>query len=100
MSTPPRRRGRLQPAHWILVIALAAAMVVAALLPVLTSAPGREITLVVRDMTFFLESDPLHPNPTIDVKTGERVRVIVKNQDRGMTHDFAVPAINAAMSAR
>lgn len=48
-------------------------------------------------MTFFLESDPLHPNPTIEVKAGERVRV--KNQDRGMTHDFAVPAINAAVSA-
>jgi plastocyanin len=88
---------------------LAAAMIVAALLPVMTEAPvDREITLVVRDMTFYLdgeaidgdviEGDAAQPNPAILVKRGERVRVVVKNDDRGMTHDFAVPALGAATS--
>jgi plastocyanin len=81
------------------VVALVAAgLVVAALLPVMTQAPAREITLIVRDMAFYLEGDPRLPNPTIDVAAGERVRVIVMNQDRGMTHDFAVPSLSEAMS--
>ena len=80
------------------VLATAAAlMLLAALLPALTPGPTREIHLVVRGMAFYLESDPTTPNPTIQVKAGERVRVVVKNDDRGLTHDFAVPAVGAAM---
>jgi plastocyanin len=79
------------------VVAAAAAMVVAALLPVLTKAPAREITLVVRDMAFYLDGDFEHANPTIQVKAGEQVRVVVRNEDRGMTHDFAVPAARASV---
>jgi plastocyanin len=49
-------------------------------------------------MAFYLESDLTTPNPTIEVKAGERVRVVVRNQDRGLTHDFAVPLIGAVMN--
>lgn len=79
------------------VVALAALLVVAMLLPAASRTPDREITLVTRGMTFYLESDPGTPNPTIAVKAGEHVRIVLRNDDRGMTHDFAVPAIDVAM---
>jgi plastocyanin len=70
---------------------------VAALLPVVTASPVREVTLVARGMAFYLESDPQTPNPTLVVRAGERVRVVLRNEDRGMTHDFAVPALDTGM---
>ena len=79
------------------VAAVAAVIVVASLLPVMTSAPSREVTLMARGMAFYLEDDPETPNPTIEVTAGERVRVVLKNEDRGMVHDFAVPALNTGM---
>jgi len=82
------------------VAALAALMVMAALLPVMTTgAVDRDITLVARGMTFYLESDPESPNPTITVKAGERVRITLRNHDRGMRHDVAVPAVEAGLQA-
>jgi len=78
------------------VAAAAALMVIAALLPVMTSSVDREITLVARGMAFYVDGDST-PNPTITVSAGETVRVVLKNQDRGMTHDFAVPAVDAGM---
>ena len=80
------------------VAALVVTMVVGALLPVLTNAPAREITLVARDMAFYLDGDFEHPNPVIEVKAGENVRVVLHNDDRGMTHDFALPAAGAHMA--
>ncbi len=71
-------------------------MLLAALLPALSNTPTREITLVAKGMAFYVESDLTNPNPTLEVKAGERVRVVLRNQDRGMTHDFAVPAVAAA----
>ena len=75
------------------VAAMAAMLLLVALLPAVSSTPTREITLVVKGMAFYLEGDLTTPNPTIEVKAGERVRVVLRNQDRGMTHDFAVPAV-------
>jgi plastocyanin len=80
-----------------LIGTIAVLMSVIALLPALSSTPTRDVTLVVKGMAFYLENDPHTPNPTIDVKAGERVRVVVKNQDRGLTHDFAVPVVGAVM---
>ncbi len=68
-----------------------------ALLPALSGTPVREVTLVIKGMNFYLEGDLETPNPTIDVKAGERVRVVLRNQDRGMTHDFAIPVLDAAL---
>ena len=79
------------------IAALAALMLLVALLPALSSTPTREITLVARGMTFYLKDDPRTPNPTLEVKAGERLRIVLENQDRGMTHDFAVPALDAAL---
>ena len=81
------------------VAAIAGLMLLAALLPVRSGTPTREVTLVARGMAFYIEGDPSRPNPTIEVKAGERVRIVLRNEDRGMTHDFAVPAVAAAMNA-
>ena len=81
------------------IVAMAALMLIVALLPALSSTPTREVTLVAKDMAFYLESDPGAPNPTLEVKAGERLRVVLRNEDRGMTHDFAVPAVAAATNA-
>jgi plastocyanin len=72
-------------------------MLLVALLPALSSTPTREITLVVRGMAFYVKDDPLTPNPTLEVRAGERVRIVLENRDRGMTHDFAVPALDEAL---
>jgi plastocyanin len=79
------------------VAAFAFLMLLIALLPALSSTPTREITLVVRGMAFYLKDDPLRPNPTLEVRAGERVRIVLENRDRGMTHDFAVPALDEAL---
>jgi plastocyanin len=87
--------GRKISARWVAIFAVA--MIVGALLPVMTKTPAREITLVARDMAFYLEGDHAHPNPDIEVKAGEHVRIVVRNEERGMTHDFAVPVVGASV---
>ncbi|MGH9257918.1 MAG: cupredoxin domain-containing protein [Vicinamibacterales bacterium] len=88
--------GRKVPLKAIAAVALA--MIFAALIPVVSNTPDREIVLVVKGMAFYLEGDLRTPNPTLEVKAGERVRVVVRNEDRGMTHDFAAPALDAALT--
>ena len=72
-------------------------VLVGALAAAVPQAPEREITLVTRGMAFYLLGDPTTPNPTITLNPGERVRIVVRNDDRGMTHDFAVPAFGASL---
>ena len=59
---------------------------------------ARDIVLVVRGMSFYLEGE-LTPNPTLRVKAGEQVRIVVRNQDPGMIHDFTVAAWNVATTS-
>ena len=87
--------GRRMPSTAIAGFALL--MVLLALLPAVSATPPREIRLVVQGMAFYLKNDLETPNPTLTVKAGERVRVIVENQERGITHDFAVPRLGAAL---
>jgi plastocyanin len=60
-----------------------------------TSSGPREIRMVVRDMHFYLEGQA-DPNPTLRLHTGETVRLVLRNEDGGMRHDFAVPGWHAA----
>ena len=69
---------------------------VGALLPALTRPPSREITLVARGMAFYLDSEPEFPNPTLTFNAGERVRIVLRNEERGFTHDFSVPRAKAS----
>jgi plastocyanin len=79
------------------IAGMAGLMLLVALLPAVSSTPTREVALVVKGMAFYLETDLETANPTIEVRAGERIRVVVRNQDRGLTHDFAVPAAGAVM---
>ena len=60
----------------------------------LTRPAPREVTLVARGMAFYLENSDL-PNQTLTFKAGERVRIVLRNQDRGNSHNVVVPAVSA-----
>ena len=51
---------------------------------------AREIQIVARDMTFYVDGRP-EPNPALRVRRGEHVRVVLRNEDAGMKHDFVIP---------
>lgn len=82
-----------------MTIAAAVALVAAA---VVTSAGAREevreIHLVARGMTFYLDADPETANPTITLHQGERVRFVLRNETPGINHDLAITELAAAMS--
>ena len=59
---------------------------------------AREIHLVARGMAFFLADDSATPNPTIRVRAGERVRLVVRNETAGIEHDLAVNSLGVAMN--
>lgn len=88
--------GRQISSRKVTLAALAMLVLVSALAPAMVPPPAREITLVTRNMAFYLESDPQTPNPPIHVRPGERVRIVLRNDDRGYVHDFAVPDLGAA----
>lgn len=66
-------------------------VLVAALLPIIGASGehAREIRLVARDMTFYVEGQS-QPNPTLKFRAGERVKLVLRNEDAGMQHDFNV----------
>lgn len=49
----------------------------------------REIRLVAKDMTFYVDGQAA-PNPTLHARPGERIRIILRNTDAGMSHDFVI----------
>jgi hypothetical protein len=55
----------------------------------------RAIALTARGMAFYLAGNPT-PNPTLVLHRGEEVRLTLTNQDRGMSHDFAVESLDLA----
>lgn len=54
-----------------------------------TSAMPREIRLVAKDMTFYLEGHRT-PNPTLRVRAGEQIRLVLRNETPGMSHDLVI----------
>ena len=51
----------------------------------------QQIRLVAKNMTYYAEG-AVEPNPPIRLVAGEQVRVTFRNDDRGMSHDFGIPA--------
>ena len=84
------RVGRLRLLHLLLAALLAAAVGVSALG---AARPAhRQVTLVARDMAFYLPGDPT-PNPILHLAPGETLEITLRNDDPGMTHDFAVGSL-------
>jgi plastocyanin len=50
----------------------------------------REVRVTARDMTFLVQ-DVAGPNPTLALTAGEQVRLTIRNEDKGMLHDFSIP---------
>ena len=63
------------------------------------TAAVREVTLVTRGMTFALPEQPAASNPVLRFRSGERVRLVLKNEAAGMIHDVAIPAWNVSVDA-
>ncbi len=56
----------------------------------------RDITLVVRDMAFYLDGGG-EPNPNIQVRTGETVQLTLLNRDPGFKHNLTIEALGLDM---
>jgi plastocyanin len=52
----------------------------------------RDVVVVGKGMTFVVEGDASTPNPVIQLRAGERVRLVLKNEAPGLLHDFQIPA--------
>ena len=50
-----------------------------------------EIRVVAKNMTYYADG-AAEPNPPIRLVPGEQVRITLRNDDRGMAHDFGIPA--------
>jgi plastocyanin len=77
----------------IVALAVTAAAMVAG-----ATEPTHEITLVARDMAFFLP-DGTTPNPAIEVAAEEQVRMTLVNRDAGIDHDLAVSSLGVQSEA-
>jgi plastocyanin len=53
--------------------------------------PVREIVLEARDLAFGGD------NPTLQLSPGERVRLVVRNNDPGILHSIALPGIDSTV---
>ena len=54
-----------------------------------------DVTLVVRNMAYYADGEST-PNPSLRFAAGEQVRLTLRNEDRGMTHDFSVKSWGVA----
>jgi plastocyanin len=72
----------------IVLVILAAAAVA---LPRIVSSREevREVTVVVRGMTYYLDGKD-EPNPSLKFSAKEQVRLTLRNEDEGMSHDFSI----------
>ena len=52
----------------------------------------RDVVLVARDMAFTAPGGA-GPNPTLHLKAGERIRLVLENRDPGMKHDVVAPGL-------
>jgi plastocyanin len=55
----------------------------------------RDVTVVVRNMAYYVDGENT-PNPALRFAAGEQVRLTLRNEDRGMSHDFSVKAWGVA----
>jgi plastocyanin len=73
-----------------LVILIAVAAGAGAIILSARGPAPREIHLVGRNTTFYVEG-LAEPNPVLHVRPGETIRVVFRNSEPGMRHDFTIP---------
>lgn len=72
-------------------LTLLASVALSAACAMLSRTP-REVTLVARGMTFVLADAPDTPNPVIQLRAGELVRLVLRNEAPGLLHNIQIPA--------
>lgn len=85
---------RLASVAGTIALVVGACLIGALLIPQNASTSSGEvhvIYLVVHNMAYYFTGRN-DPNPTLHLRRGERVRIIVNNQDAGMKHDFGIDA--------
>jgi plastocyanin len=55
----------------------------------------REIRLVVRDMTYYA-AHTAEANPTLRVARGEKIRLVLTNEDPGYSHNLIAPELGVS----
>lgn len=62
-------------------------------------AVSREITIVAKNMVFSVPSleSSGEANPTIIVKRGQRVTIVLRNDDAGMQHDLVIEGLDVRL---
>jgi plastocyanin len=63
------------------------------------SVVARDVVLVARGMSFTLAADADNPNPVIQLRAGERVRIVLRNEAPGLLHDVVIPEWGVAIEA-
>jgi plastocyanin len=86
--------------HIRVAFVTSAVLAAAALLPMMmimgsSREETREIRIVARGMAFYVDG-VAGPNPTVRLRAGERVRLVLVNEDAGMRHDLAVGSSGVA----
>jgi plastocyanin len=74
----------------LLLITGATAAVACAIALSAGAPPPREIQIVARNMTFYVDGRA-EANPALRVRRGENLRIVFRNEDAGMKHDFVIP---------
>jgi plastocyanin len=83
---------RYIPAGVVIILLVVAAALLTTLGSTSSAADQvREIRLVARDMTYYLDGQT-DPNPTLRLRAGERVKFVLRNEDEGMEHDIRIRA--------
>ncbi len=64
-------------------------------------AVSREITIVAKNMVFVIESPESsgQANPTITVKAGQKITIVLRNDDAGMLHDLRIEGLDLSLEA-
>jgi plastocyanin len=62
------------------------------------SEPTHDITLIARDMAFYLPQNA-QANPPLEVTREEQVRITLVNRDAGIDHDLAVASLDVETKA-
>jgi plastocyanin len=57
---------------------------------------ARELRVTARGMTYYVEG-LAGQNPVLTFTPGEQVRVVFRNEDKGMAHNFSIPAWGVEM---
>ena len=80
-----------------IAVVVAVAVSGAVMLPRIVSSREavRDVTVVVRNMAYYVDGENT-PNPALRFAAGEQVRLTLRNEDRGMSHDFSVKSWGVA----